>query len=109
MASIVGLVIYLATSETLGDLPLCVFRYLGRPCPTCGTTRSLWNVLHGNLTTAWSLNPIGFLVVVVLARRLVVLSVPRHPIVRLLEHPRLDAALLATYFALGSMRVLGVV
>ncbi len=39
-------------------LPGCPFRALtGFTCPGCGTTRGLHQLLHGNLTAAFQLNP----------------------------------------------------
>ncbi|MBI5514421.1 MAG: DUF2752 domain-containing protein [Deltaproteobacteria bacterium] len=38
--------------------PLCLFRRLvGLPCPSCGMTRALAWLLHGDLSRAWALNP----------------------------------------------------
>jgi hypothetical protein len=41
---------------------LCIFRNItGQPCPFCGTTRSVGNLLIGNYKSAFHLNPLGFL------------------------------------------------
>ncbi|MFM7462917.1 MAG: DUF2752 domain-containing protein [Actinomycetota bacterium] len=43
---------------------LCIFRNLtGLPCPFCGSTRSVGQILQGDLSEALAFNPIGFLVV----------------------------------------------
>jgi hypothetical protein len=40
--------------------PLCPFHALtGIPCPSCGMTRGLRCLLHGNLTAAFLFNPLG--------------------------------------------------
>lgn len=40
-------------------LPGCPFRVLtGFTCPGCGTTRGLHQLLHGNLASAFELNPL---------------------------------------------------
>lgn len=104
--AIVLLLIYLMTSSTLVDVPLCLYRYLGRPCPTCGTTRSVSHILHGEFTKAWALNPIGYVALAVLSRRAFVLARPRHPIARLLENRWLDVGLLGSYLIIGSFRLL---
>jgi len=42
-----------------GFFPVCVFRFLtGLTCPGCGTTRALHAILHGELETAFMLNPL---------------------------------------------------
>jgi hypothetical protein len=43
---------------------LCPFRSLtGLPCPYCGTTRSVGNIVIGEFGQALTFNPIGYLVV----------------------------------------------
>lgn len=38
----------------------CAFRRAtGLPCPTCGLTRSMVLALHGNVGAAWSVMPVG--------------------------------------------------
>ena len=40
---------------------LCMFRNItGLPCPFCGTTRSIGNILMGNFNDALNLNPLGY-------------------------------------------------
>jgi len=42
--------------------PKCWFRQMtGLPCPTCGATRSVLSLVHGNLGHAIALNPLLFL------------------------------------------------
>jgi hypothetical protein len=44
-------------------LPVCPFHQVtGLWCPGCGTTRALHQLLHGNLTTAFRLNPLAILI-----------------------------------------------
>ena len=39
-------------------LPSCTFKaFTGIPCPTCGTTRLLTHLAHGDLAGAFGLNP----------------------------------------------------
>lgn len=40
---------------------LCMFRNVtGLPCPFCGTTRSVGNILIGNFNVAMQMNPLGY-------------------------------------------------
>jgi len=49
-------------SYTIGPT-LCTFRLLtGKPCPFCGTTRSLGSIFQGEFVKAWNYNPLGFIV-----------------------------------------------
>ena len=46
--------------------PVCAFRHLtGIPCPTCGSTRSVVFLAHGDIAAAFTMNPLaaaGFLI-----------------------------------------------
>jgi hypothetical protein len=45
---------------------LCIIkRCTGIPCPTCGFTRGLLALLHGNITQAWLYNPLLFSVLII--------------------------------------------
>jgi len=109
LGMILGLLAYVAATDSLIDLPLCWSRTLGLPCPTCGTTRSLWHLLHGDLPGAWASNPIGYVALLVLVRRVVVISSPDRTAVRILERRWLDYGLLASYLAFGLSRLIGIV
>lgn len=44
---------------TSGMFPPCPLHYLtGWYCPGCGSLRALHQLLHGNLSAAWALNPL---------------------------------------------------
>lgn len=48
-------------------LGICIFKRLsGLPCPSCGSTRSAILALHGSLTEALLLNPLGFVILIAL-------------------------------------------
>lgn len=102
-AAIIGLVLaYFAFSPRLIDVPLCPSAFFGgAPCPTCGTTRAVWHLLHGDLQEAWTANPLGFLVAFLLARRLTILCIPLGAIRRWLDCEFCNRALLVTYVLLG--------
>ena len=43
----------------LAFLPSCAFRGLtGMPCPTCGATRSVVHLAHGNIVASIEMNPL---------------------------------------------------
>jgi hypothetical protein len=49
-------------------LPMCLFkRITGLPCPTCGTTRGMMHLLHGDVVGAWLYNPLVFTVLSIAA------------------------------------------
>jgi hypothetical protein len=57
-ASIAGAAIWLALAL---PWPFCIFHKLtGLPCLTCGSTRSMIAIFHGNLFTALRWNPLAF-------------------------------------------------
>ena len=54
-----GVYLYIFEPGKSGYFPFCPFRALtGLNCPGCGSTRSLHQLLHGNLTDAFKLNPL---------------------------------------------------
>lgn len=56
-------VVYSLTVATQSGPTLCmVKRITGYPCPSCGTTRSVMNILQGNLADGVLLNPLGLVV-----------------------------------------------
>lgn len=53
---------------TSGVFPPCPLRYFtGWYCPGCGSLRALHQLLHGNLSAAWALNPLTILLLPFLA------------------------------------------
>ncbi|HLP74064.1 MAG TPA: DUF2752 domain-containing protein [Bacteroidales bacterium] len=46
---------------------LCIFKTVtGLPCPACGSTRSVLSLFDGNVAGALRINPLGFVIVLVL-------------------------------------------
>jgi hypothetical protein len=46
-------------NSTTGQV--CIFKYTTNlPCPSCGTTRSVLEILEGNFLRAFYINPLGF-------------------------------------------------
>lgn len=91
------------------EIPCCLFRHLlGRPCPTCGTTSAVTQIVTGNFSQAWALNPIGFVVVAAFAKRGVELAGPPR-LSRLLIFKVIDVVLLITFLVCGIANYLGYV
>ena len=51
-----------------GNTPgLCIFKHVtDLPCPSCGSTRSVVSILHGNFREALSINPLGIPVALIM-------------------------------------------
>lgn len=78
---------------------LCGSRWLGVQCPTCGVTRSIIELMHGNLGSSLAFHRLGWLILL-----FVVLQIP-YRIVRLRRPakrwPRLERAGIAMLLAIG--------
>lgn len=60
----VWLFLNLRTDSTLinQSQSVCILKSAtGIPCPACGTTRSIDALISGNFTSAWLLNPFGYI------------------------------------------------
>ncbi|MCP3977895.1 MAG: DUF2752 domain-containing protein [bacterium] len=72
--------------------PVCYFReWTGVPCPTCGSTRMVEAVLHGDFTAAAGLNPLmfcGFALLAVWASVVSLRYAIGRPALRLVLEPR---------------------
>jgi len=43
---------------------MCIFKNVtGIPCPSCGTTRAIQLILHGNIIESLYMNPFGIIVI----------------------------------------------
>jgi hypothetical protein len=103
------IVIYFTFSTSLISIPLCPFNYfLHYPCPTCGTTRSIWHLLHGNFKLAWSFNPIGFVVMFLLFRRMSYLLLPKFRWQQYVNSNLFNHVLMIIYILLGLLRIVSV-
>ena len=101
---IVGVLAALAVLPTLPALPACVFRAAtGVPCPTCGTTRGVFALLHGDLRSALRFNPLSAVVVAVLIRRCFVLFTQGTRFSVLADNRRIDHTLMVLFFCVGSL------
>lgn len=47
---------------------VCLFRHVtGIPCPSCGSTRSVLSLIHGNIAGALKMNPLGIVIAFIMA------------------------------------------
>ena len=100
---ILGVLGVFAFAKRLPEIPTCPIRYFSDSrCPTCGTTRSVWHLLHGRFAEAWRMNPVGFVVFLVLMRRLWFLLYAKVGGITPVAHgPAADWILLFAFFACG--------
>lgn len=58
------------TNETTffsNDVNVCLFKQITTiPCPSCGSTRSVLSLFHGKIEQAFLLNPIGFIIFLIM-------------------------------------------
>lgn len=65
---LVGLHEWIASSRQIEPVTTCMFRIVtGQPCPTCGTTRMVLALAHGEVLQAIRLNPFMFFLAVLSA------------------------------------------
>jgi len=108
LSVIIAVFAYFSFSPRLVDVPLCPSAYFAAiPCPTCGTTRSVWHIFHGHFRQAWAFNPLGFLVVVILIRRVAVLSLNDYSISRFLNNDHIGIWLFTMFLLVGVLRGVG--
>lgn len=103
LLAIVGLLVLFAMTPALPSIQLCPFKFLtGLPCPTCGVTRGLSALLHGKVFLAAHLNPLAFIVAIILLRRALVLALLPFRIATTLSAPSVDGALVVMFFVVGA-------
>ncbi|HEX2833903.1 MAG TPA: DUF2752 domain-containing protein [Thermoanaerobaculia bacterium] len=76
------------------------------PCPTCGTTRGLFALLHGDVRLAMQSNPLSFLVPLIVLRRGFVLTTYGTRCSALFNHQAIDRTLMASFFAIALLHYL---
>jgi hypothetical protein len=54
--------------DSVHDEPgVCLFRlFTGIPCPSCGSSRAILSLLHGNLIQSLNWNPFGIVLIVIM-------------------------------------------
>jgi len=103
LVGVVGVLVLLATMPTLPSVQLCPFKFFtGVPCPTCGVTRGLFALLHGQIVLATHLNPLAFVVAIILLRRLLVLTLLPFRIATILAASSADRAIAIIFFVVGA-------
>ena len=60
--------LYLSINMTQGDAyNVCLIKHFTNiPCPSCGTTRSIFSLYNGNFINALRINPLGLLVAAIM-------------------------------------------
>jgi hypothetical protein len=102
LAFIVGVLFVFVALPSLPHIPLCpIYALTKNQCPTCGTTRSFWFLMHGQFSAAWTMNPVGFVVLVILVRRIALLSFDSEALRKTLDNPLVNVVLLSLFFLLG--------
>jgi len=71
IACIAGYIwLYFSVSNEIAEIKsveVCLIKYATNiPCPSCGTTRSMISLIKGNFIEALNLNPIGYLVTLIM-------------------------------------------
>lgn len=53
--------------NTSKEFHVCIIKHLTNiPCPSCGSTRSILSITKGNFMEALQINPMGFIVTVIM-------------------------------------------
>jgi hypothetical protein len=97
MLSVLGA---LAALPALPHTVLCPFAWISPAgCPTCGTTRSLWMIVHGRYGEAWRMNPLGYMCFGIFLIRLACASSDQFK--SRLRNSRIELALLTLFLVVG--------
>ena len=92
-----ALAFYCALAKHL-HIPCPLRLFAGSDCPTCGVTRGIQFVLHGNISAALAANPLSLLVVIIVLRSVAI----KHNVGGgWLNHQLLEFGLLGGFFATG--------
>lgn len=60
-------ILYNLLTQQSNHFTVCIVKNVtGIPCPSCGSTRSLFSLISGDFSQAWYYNPIGYLYLIVL-------------------------------------------
>jgi len=110
LLAISAILSYLIFSNELLNIPLCPSMiFSGIPCPTCGITRSMWNIFHGNFSRAYEYNPLGFLAVLVFIKRFLFLLFQGTFVNKILDGSFFNTAIAVTFFLLYFYNLLKII
>jgi len=91
-------------TNTLGQTAdVCLFKRMTQlPCPSCGATRAVISIAHGDFITALNLNPIGYIVacIMLLAPLWIVLDLGLKKNTFFLFFQKLETQLRRPYYAI---------
>lgn len=95
-----------ALMPELPHVPLCFYHAVtGHDCPGCGTTRSVFAILHGRFAAAADFNLLGYFVLLIVARRLLTLTRPDFTD-RWFNRPLADKVILGTMLTVAVVQFL---
>ena len=78
LALVAAVAVYFALDPARHPFPRCMFLTLtGWQCPGCGSQRALHALLHGDIASAWALNPLMLVELPVIALVFIAESDPR--------------------------------
>jgi len=113
LAAIIMAAVILAVlpSDMVNSGPiLCpIRRFTGNLCPTCGITRSVHSIIHGDFAQGWILNPAGFIFVVAVLSRGIALRLNSSAWAKVNNHVLFEIVLLVSFFGLAFLRYFQVI
>ena len=99
------LVLYLFAPDKNAFYPQCFFRQAtGWDCPGCGGLRAAHQLLHGNFSTAWQLNPLAVLLGPLLAYEAAIRLPRQRTWPSLLQKPAIGFSVIFLFIAFGIWR-----
>lgn len=99
------LVLYLFAPEKNAFYPQCFFRQAtGWDCPGCGGLRAAHQLLHGNFSAAWHLNPLAVLLVPLLTYETVIRLPQQRTWPSVLSKPFASITIALLFLAFGIWR-----
>ena len=110
LAVLSSILLVLAVLPSLPGITLCFYKLTtGHACITCGVTHSMWSILHGDFVSAWEFNPMGFIVVPVVIRRIIALAAPKLKLVTIIDNRAVNLALITLAFSTGLLNYYSVI